>query len=122
MAELRAGPRPEDVTVAALFALPFAAYLVVLRAVATPTDAQWAAVDPILTILPRTLSLRLPPLAAVVVAAAWWRFARPDREALRRGALGALFGAVIAGAAAGALRLAVGETLPGFIPKEESAG
>jgi len=116
------GPRPEDVTVAALFSLPYAAYLVVLQAVRPATELQWTLADPILVLSPRAATPWLSVVAALALAALWWKLAPPDRQALRRGAIGAIAGALLAALAWGALRLAVGETLPAFIPREESAG
>lgn len=115
-------PHPQDVTVAALFALPFAGYAAALHQLAPPTDAQWSLADPILWLLPRAPTLRLVPVAALLLAVVWWRIARPVGGAWRRGTFGALAGASLAMLGAGALRLIAGRTLPWFIPPEESAG
>lgn len=40
MSDLRDGPSQLDVTVAALFAFPFAGYLVVMQIVSPPTGAE----------------------------------------------------------------------------------
>jgi hypothetical protein len=75
----------DDVAGAALVALAFAGYSVVLRVVAPPAAAQWAAADPFLKVMPPLL---VPALAFVAVAA--WRL--PSRaaalDAARRAATG----------------------------------
>src|SRR5262245_57402746 len=87
-------PEPEDVTVAALLGRPFAVYILVLKIASPATSAQWAVAAPILKLLSRTPTLLLAPLGALVIAAFWWRIARPDRQAIRRGAIGAVVGAL----------------------------
>ncbi len=114
-------PELEDVTVAALWMQPFTLYLLVLRFVAPPSDAAWAHADPILTLVPGRAALWLAPLSGVVLAAVWWRIARPSAAAFRTGWHNALFGALLAAVAVGALRLATGPVMPPYIPPEESA-
>ena len=108
--------------VAALFALPFAGYLLALRIVAPPSEAEWAAADPILGLLPRTPTLWFAPALSLVLAVVWWRLSRPGGAAIRRGLRGAVVGAAVASVFWVILRLTVGDTLPTFIPPEESAG
>jgi hypothetical protein len=121
MRDPRKGPSPEDVAVAALLAQPFAVYLLVLRALAPPSDVNWAHADPILTLLPREATLWLAPALSVAAAVLWWRIACPPRVALRAGMKEGLAGALLAVLAAGLVRVAFGPTLPSFIPPEESA-
>lgn len=120
MTTLRA-TTPEDATAGAIVGQGFALYLVVIGITSSPTEAQWAEADPILRILPRTISIWIVPVLSVSFAWLSWRVVKSSPRALRRaavhGALGFLFGL----AAVGALRLAVGPTLPPFIPTEESA-
>ncbi len=114
-------PEPEDVTAAALFGQVFAVYVVVLGLGLAPTETQWSEADPILGILPRLVSLWSVPLLSVVAVGVWWRIAEPSRDTLLRGALHAFAGLAVGVLAVGLLRLAVGPTLPSFIPSEESA-
>ena len=93
--------------VAALALAPFTLYLVALHALAPPTEAEWAAVDPILRLLPRGPSLWLPVAAGALAAVAWVRAAPPSREALLAGGRDAL--------------MVAGPRIPSFVPPEESA-
>jgi hypothetical protein len=67
MRDPRQGPRRADVAVLALVTLPFGIYLVALQLLAPPTAAQWAAADPILILLPPTLTLWLPTVVSIVL-------------------------------------------------------
>lgn len=110
------------IAAAAVLAQVFTLYVLALAAVAPPTEAHWARVDPILAIAPRDVSRWLVPALAVIAAAAWWRLAQPRGRELRRAATHAALGLVAAGAVLGLLRAVSGPTLPSFVPAEESAG
>ena len=103
-----------DFAAAAVVALPFAAYLVVMRFVRPPTAEEWAHADPILRFLP----LWLIPALGVTSALVWIRLAKP---ALGRALRHALFGVLVAAGLCGLLRAIYGHHLPHFIPPEESA-
>jgi hypothetical protein len=110
-----------QVAAAALLAQVFALYLLLLRAVVSVSEAQWAASDPILRIAPRQLTLWSVPLVSIAAALWWLGRARPSSEELRRAALRATLGVFVALAAVLLLRAMVGPRLPSFIPSEESA-
>jgi membrane protease YdiL (CAAX protease family) len=111
-------PRKEDFAAAALVCQPFTIYLVIMGFLAPPTARNWQLADPILKLLPPTLTLWLVPGLAVLVAV----LSRPDRDAMRRavkhGALAAALGLICVSL----LRAAIGPHLPPFIPSEENAG
>ena len=114
-------PSVEDVSAGALAGQPFAAYLVVLGLLGHPSEAQWSEADPILLIFPRAISVWSVPVLSVAFALVLWRTAPPTRQTLRRALLHGALGCGAAVLAVGALRLAVGPTMPAFIPSEESA-
>jgi hypothetical protein len=102
---------------AALWAQPFVAWLLVLFVIDPPSEAQLAAADPFLRVLPSVIV----PWLAIAVAAAWaWRV-RPSRAALARASMRALAGIAVALAAVALLRAIAGPRLPSFVPAEESA-
>lgn len=111
----------DDFAAAALIALPFAAYLLLLALFAPPSEAEWACVDPILRLFPRSVVPWGVPLAGVLTATAWVLRARPTRAVLLRGVKRGGLGALAATALVLFERLVVGDTLPSFIPTEESA-
>jgi len=112
----------EEFGAAALLALPFAAYLLVLAVIRPPSAAEWAWVDPILRPLPRSLVIWGVPVTGGLIALGWTLAARPTRNALRRALLQAALGVLVASVLVCIVRVAVGNTLPAFIPAEESAG
>lgn len=83
-----------------------------------PTESNWAHADPFV----RTLGgpWGCVALGVVVIVGSLVR-ARPNRAQLVSGLTWGLGGALVAAAIAGTLRLAVGPSLPAFIPPEESA-
>jgi hypothetical protein len=117
------GGREERAAIAAASAIGalFAVYLGVMLVVRPPSATEWEHADPILAILPRTLTLGLILVAGFGSAVTWWLVARPSRAAMMSAVRQALAGACVALAVAGGLRLFVGDTLPSFIPAEESA-
>lgn len=109
-----------DFAAASVFALPFAAYVLVARFIVPPAEAQWARADPILRLLPHEATLWLVPGAGILAAAAWLRIAA--RRSLLRGApREAALGVLVACVIVGGLRLAWGPRVPSFVPPEESA-
>ncbi len=122
MFDPRRGPESRDIAAAALVAQPFALYLVVLAFLAPPTEDNWARADPILSLLPRGLTVAWVPVASVLIAALWWRLARPDRANLARAGREALLGVGLVCTAVFVVRGVAGPVLPDFIPPEESAG
>jgi hypothetical protein len=111
-------PRREDVGAAALVLAAFLGVAAVAGIVAPASPSQVVEADPLV----RAVGGLWPTIAisALVVVGAL-RLARPDRGALRRAAVLALAGAILAAAIVGVLALAFGRTLPAFIPPEESS-
>ena len=103
-------------------ALPFTAYLVVMRALAPATDHQWARADPILLLLPHETTLWVVPTLGVVLTAAWLFPGPLSAALLTRSFKQAVGGALVACVLASVLRVLNGPHLPSFIPPEESAG
>ncbi len=104
-----------DVSVAAVLALVFAALLAILATSQSTPEGQLAAADPLVQLLAGNVW----PIvgAAVVVAAAWWKWF----DAVRRADIAwALAGVAVATMIAFAMRALVGSRLPSFIPSEES--
>jgi hypothetical protein len=122
-------PTLEDISAAALVVQPFAVLVAVLLVVAPPNVLELRASDPIIQSLAqigaRTLRLRsdllLVPILSVVTSIAWLVVARPSRACLRRAVELAGSAVLLALVAIPLLRLAVGPSLPTFIPPEESA-
>lgn len=86
-----------------------------------PRPEQQLAADPLLSWLQPLGGAPVVAALAAIAGIAWWRAARPDRRAWREAT-----GYAIAGAAAGMLvplllHAYAGDTLPAFIPPEESA-
>ena len=121
MHDPRPGPAPRDVASAAILTLPFAIYLLALAAVAPPTELNWRAADPILTMLARGTTLWMTPAMSLAAATFWWRQAKPGADDLRAGVRDAAIGAASAAAMVLTLRLLFGPALPWFIPPEESS-
>ena len=98
--------------------MPFVAAIGWMHGTTPPTESNWAHADPFL----RTLGgpWGCVALGVVVIVGSWVR-ARPTRAALLSGLKWGAAGAVAAAVVTGAIRLAVGESLPSFIPPEESA-
>jgi membrane protease YdiL (CAAX protease family) len=115
-------PFTSQVACAVVFAQIFAIYLLVAILAAPPTSTNWELADPILKILPRTMTLVLVPLLSSVVAAIWIHRVRPERRLYARAAFDVLVGALAALLATSTLRVTFGPTLPDFIPAEENAG
>ncbi len=113
----------EDVTAAAAWLLPFLALDAVLFFWMPPTDAQREAADPLVQLVSAWGPpwLYLPVALAVGLAWATRYRRRPSAAAFRRAGLAALAGAVVALALAVGASIALGSTLPGFVPPEEGA-
>ncbi|MCB9595339.1 MAG: hypothetical protein H6719_21650 [Sandaracinaceae bacterium] len=110
--------RPRDVTAAAIVTAPWAIALAGLALALPPTSAQAACADPLIQLV------RGPwPVVALTLAVllTWARRVRPTRADLLRAAAWGAAGAVAATAVALALHGVFGDTLPAFIPPEESA-
>lgn len=112
---------PERVSAAALLTLPWCFALVALILAAPPTDAHWAAADPIMRFLPHGLTLWGVPALGLLVAGAWVARARPSAATWRWSILRALAGVVMSGLIVGTIRWVSGPTPPPFIPTEESS-
>jgi len=107
--------------VAALVAVLFATYELALLLAGSPAEESWACADPILRIVPRELTLAASLVTPVVAAVVWLRFYPIGRGELAAGAREAFGGALLALVAMACLRVAMGPTMPPFIPPEESA-
>lgn len=115
---------PEDVTAAAAWAVPFAALDAVLFFWRPATEAQLAASDPLVQLVESSAAawVIVPFGLAVTLAWAARRRRTPREEAFRDGGVWALIGALVAASVALLLYAVFGDTLPSFIPPEESAG
>lgn len=120
---LELGVRDNRATVAAAAGVgaAFAVYLAIMLVASAPTATEWDHADPILRIIPRTLTLVSIVAGGLLTALVWWRYARPGRAVLAAAGWQALLGAIAAVAIAGGVRIVVGDSLPGFVPSEESA-
>lgn len=110
--------QPRDFGVAAVLCLPFLLVLGALPLVMAPTSAQRTAADPLVQLLGGAWPV--VPITVAIVAA-WLVRSRPRVHPLRRGMLHAGAGATAAACVALAIFAVVGDTLPSFIPPEESA-
>lgn len=118
---LNGSKAPSDVAAAAAVGVAFVAYLAVMLFLRAPTADEWAHADPILGIAARTATLALVVGGGVLAAVVWWIAARPDRAVLASATKQAAAGVLFAALVAGGMRLFAGDTLPSFIPAEESA-
>jgi CAAX prenyl protease-like protein len=110
----------EDVAVAALALQPFALILAATLMLRGITSEELAAADPLIQLLGAKGILAVPVLS-LAIGAIWWGAARPGRAALRRGARQGTVAVLIVAVGLPLLRLAIGPSLPTFIPPEESA-
>lgn len=111
----------EDTCISSYVALLFGVYTLVLLLVTTPTEANWLHADPVLKIFPRAATLWGIPILSLLLFFVW-RWLRPVQPSAIPSALKfALSGSATAIAVLLALNLAVGETLPAFVPPEEGA-
>lgn len=121
MPSIAPGLEPARTAAAAAWLCWYALLFALLALLLPPDSAQRAAADPLLQIMLPPLAPCLLALLPVGVALCWWRRARPDVAELRLGLRWTLFGALAGLAATGAIRLLHGDTLPAFVPPEESA-
>jgi hypothetical protein len=110
--------RPRDVAAAAALAAPFVLGLGALLVIAPASPGEAAAADPLIRLLRGAWPV--VPIAAAILAA-WLVALRPERRDLLRAARWAGAGALAALAVSLAVFAAFGETLPAFVPPEESA-
>lgn len=114
-------PTRRDLAAAACVLGGFVVLAGVLLEVAPPGIAQRHAADPLVRAFAAWGSRWLAVGVAAAVCATWIASEPPSRADLARALRLALFGALAALLAAGALRLLAGTSLPAAIPPEESA-
>lgn len=110
--------RTQDVGAAAIVLVPFA----ILAGLLTIASGDLRELMPHADPLVRALRGGAPCAGlSLLIAAIAIRACKPDKEARSRAFARALAGAIVALAAVGAIRLAIGDRLPSFVPPEESA-
>jgi hypothetical protein len=111
-------PRTTDVSGASLVLLAFLLVAGAVGLISPAEDSELRAADPLIR------SARGPwlPVGLSLAICGAWIVRRPlDAAALRHTARLALFGAAVAASSVAVLRAGFGDTLPSFIPPEESA-
>lgn len=110
----------DDTAASSCAALVFGFYTLLLLAMMLPTGSNWVYADPVLKIFPAGVTLWGIPILSILLFIAWQMW-RPTRgEAVRPAAIHAFSGVATALLALLALRLAIGDQLPAFVPPEES--
>ncbi|BBM82852.1 CPBP family glutamic-type intramembrane protease [Candidatus Uabimicrobium amorphum] len=111
---------PQNISAAAFFTLPFIVLLFALYFANTFTAKQMQEADPIIVFI-HNLGILSIPLFSLAVCSVWLKIAPINSVQIRRNFVLALFGAGVAASILFLIRLVHGETLPAFIPPEESA-
>jgi len=114
-------PISGQVGAAGIVLAPYALLAIALTLVSPPTIGQMLASDPLVQLANDLAGVWVLAAASVAVVFVLATRFTPSGRQIRRGLWLGLAGAAAACAVIGAVRLAVGEQLPAFIPPEESS-
>lgn len=120
-ARLSPGLTVDRFAAAAVVLLACALASMALLASLPPTETQFSAADPLLHVLQPFAGYWSAALVAAVVAATWLLVGGTSGSALREATIFGLAGAIAGLAATLLVRAVQGDTLPAFIPGEESS-
>lgn len=120
-ARLSPGLTVDRFAAAAVVLLACALASMALLASLPPTETQFSAADPLLHVLQPFAGYWSAALLATVVAATWLLVGGTSGSALREATIFGLAGAIAGLAATLLVRALQGNTLPAFIPGEESS-